>query len=264
MLQKDWCDGLPNWFKESGFHYLKWFIYWVLWIPSFPVCCFLFMLKIPWFVRLMKKPINKFITDTLSTIAFLILIVIINISQKSSSIEKLKNFETIEYIFIIWLTGMTCRQAKMLWRRRQIFNGCMCCTVLNRNIRCFDMVIFLSFWLWVIFQVVGIAEAKIAHEYIDRNTWPMGHRILISEIFFALGTVLSFLKLISLLKASSSLGPLQISLKSMILDTVRFMVIFIIIMTGFVIATTGIYYNYKGNKRIQNGKTHEQSDKYIG
>ena len=126
------------------------------------------------------------------------------------------------------------------------------------------MVTIVLFWLWFVCRFAGFTAIN-GREKTGRDEWDMFHPILISEAFFAPATILSFLRLTALLKSSSALGPLQISLKSMIQDILRFMVIFAFVMTGFVIATITVYANYDGNKRIEGGtETKTQPDHYIG
>ena len=67
-----------------------------------------------------------------------------------------------------------------------------------------------------------------------------------------------------LFKASSILGPIQITLTKMLTDIVRFLFIYLVIITGFVVAITKVYSSYENNRRIVEGDYKEQGEGYIG
>lgn len=106
--------------------------------------------------------------------------------------------------------------------------------------------------------MVEIVRIKVIKDEEDqyRYEWSTYHPLLISEAFFAVGTVLSFIRLTFLFRAVSWLGPLQISFKKMMTDIVRFLIIFVVVMAGFVVAISKIYnvYDHSVQIKIENGK----------
>lgn len=63
-----------------------------------------------------------------------------------------------------------------------------------------------------------------------RNQWEMWHPTLVAEAVFAIANIFSSLRLISLFTANSHLGPLQISLGRMLLDILKFLFIYCLVI----------------------------------
>ena len=87
-----------------------------------------------------------------------------------------------------------------------------------------------------------------------RDTWPSGQPFLVAEAFYAVGVLISVVRLNNLLQVHSSLGPLQISLATMVRDVIRFAIIFFIMLSAFVLAITKLYSSYEGSVRIVDGE----------
>ncbi|KAG9478462.1 hypothetical protein GDO78_013475 [Eleutherodactylus coqui] len=78
-----------------------------------------------------------------------------------------------------------------------------------------------------------------------REEWDMWHPTLIAEALFAISNILSSLRLISLFTANSHLGPLQISLGRMLLDILKFLFIYCLVLLAFANGLNQLYFYYE-------------------
>lgn len=78
-----------------------------------------------------------------------------------------------------------------------------------------------------------------------RQEWEMWHPTLIAEALFAISNILSSLRLISLFTANSHLGPLQISLGRMLLDILKFLFIYCLVLLAFANGLNQLYFYYE-------------------
>uniref|UniRef100_A0A3B3TWP3 Short transient receptor potential channel 4-like n=1 Tax=Poecilia latipinna TaxID=48699 RepID=A0A3B3TWP3_9TELE len=79
-------------------------------------------------------------------------------------------------------------------------------------------------------KIVAYAKHKDCR---PRDSWEMMHPTLIAEALFAIANIFSTLRLISLFTANSHLGPLQISLGRMLLDILKFLFIYCLVLLAF-------------------------------
>lgn len=73
----------------------------------------------------------------------------------------------------------------------------------------------------------------------------MWHPTLIAEALFAIANIFSSLRLISLFTANSHLGPLQISLGRMLLDILKFLFIYCLVLLAFANGLNQLYFYYE-------------------
>uniref|UniRef100_A0A8D3C1N7 Transient receptor potential cation channel, subfamily C, member 5a n=1 Tax=Scophthalmus maximus TaxID=52904 RepID=A0A8D3C1N7_SCOMX len=78
-----------------------------------------------------------------------------------------------------------------------------------------------------------------------REEWEMWHPTLIAEALFAIANIFSSLRLISLFTANSHLGPLQISLGRMLLDILKFLFIYCLVLLAFANGLNQLYFYYE-------------------
>uniref|UniRef100_A0AAY5KPW8 Ion transport domain-containing protein n=1 Tax=Esox lucius TaxID=8010 RepID=A0AAY5KPW8_ESOLU len=78
-----------------------------------------------------------------------------------------------------------------------------------------------------------------------RNQWDMWHPTLVGEAVFAIANIFSSLRLISLFTANSHLGPLQISLGRMLLDILKFLFIYCLVLLAFANGLNQLYFYYE-------------------
>ena len=63
----------------------------------------------------------------------------------------------------------------------------------------------------------------------------------LSDVFFALASVLSFARIVHLLPANEQLGPLLVSFGRMLHDVLRFGVVFCLVFLAFMCGLTTLY-----------------------
>lgn len=73
----------------------------------------------------------------------------------------------------------------------------------------------------------------------------MWHPTLVAEAVFAIANIFSSLRLISLFTANSHLGPLQISLGRMLLDILKFLFIYCLVLVAFANGLNQLYFYYE-------------------
>ncbi|KAK6305787.1 hypothetical protein J4Q44_G00245670 [Coregonus suidteri] len=87
-----------------------------------------------------------------------------------------------------------------------------------------------------------------------RNQWEMWHPTLVAEAVFAIANIFSSLRLISLFTANSHLGPLQISLGRMLLDILKFLFIYCLVLLAFANGLNQLYFYYETKASDERGK----------
>lgn len=112
--------------------------------------------------------------------------------------------------------------------------------------------IMLSLYL-ATFSLRSVAYVLIeSNQYglreMPRKDWPSMDPTLIAEGLFAVANAFSFSRIIFLFQANQHLGPIQISLGCMLIDIVKFLFIFLIVMTSFVCGLNQLYYYYNGSR----------------
>ncbi|XP_042311738.1 short transient receptor potential channel 4 isoform X2 [Sceloporus undulatus] len=80
---------------------------------------------------------------------------------------------------------------------------------------------------------------------LPRQSWDMWHPTLVAEALFAIANIFSSLRLISLFTANSHLGPLQISLGRMLLDILKFLFIYCLVLLAFANGLNQLYFYYE-------------------
>ena len=89
----------------------------------------------------------------------------------------------------------------------------------------------------------GNSGADVAQSEFLRYEW--WHPKLISISFFGLSTVIAYMRIMPYVVVSDVLGPLQISLTSMVTQTVHFFFVVIVVMLSFAVGLTYIYAYYE-------------------
>ena len=80
--------------------------------------------------------------------------------------------------------------------------------------------------------------------YKSRDSWETWHPTLVAEALFAIANIFSSLRLICLFTANSHLGPLQISLGRMLLDILKFLFIYCLVLLAFANGLNQLYFYY--------------------
>ena len=88
-------------------------------------------------------------------------------------------------------------------------------------------------WAVPINEAFGTSATEVAYRMI-----------LLSNAFFAVGMVTSFFHASNSFQVSSVLGPLQLSLVSMIRDIIKFLFLFLLLFLAFGLAERKVYSQY--------------------
>ncbi|VDD92164.1 unnamed protein product [Enterobius vermicularis] len=151
----------------------------------------------------------------------------------------------IETLVLIWLyctPGMLWSEVKQLWDEG-----------LKRYIK--------QWWNWLDFIMMCLylstisvrASAYYIYSYTDdatveryatRTVWDPYEPVLVAEALFAVGNIFSFARINYLFQTNPYLGPLQISLGSMLVDVAKFCFIFVLIISSFSIGLAQLYWYY--------------------
>ena len=241
VMQSYWYSGLPDWVCQTHHHYFRMTAYVLALAVLMPIIFGLYMFRVTYVEKFVKPAANKFIFDSISFILFLFML-FIKVSLAGKHVRG-GNLDALEWIIFIWVIGLTVRYVKMSFRRRDRFWTWV--NVENSNWRFYELIMIASFWLHYIlaFVVMGIAHAK-NEVGMDRCEWEPLDPYLWAEAFFALANILTVVQVYSFFKVSSVLGPLQVSLKKMVFDVSKFLILFIVVLSAFAIGMTFLYTGY--------------------
>ncbi|XP_071452453.1 transient-receptor-potential-like protein [Hetaerina americana] len=248
LLASIWYDGLPGFRRkpmlEQGLEIARIAL-------LFPFYCVLYMVA-PNTAKgkLMRKPFMKFLIHASSYLFFLLLLVLVT-----------QRFE-IRIIQLFGTEGMRSRLDEQLQRQRGNGPTILECVVffyvigfiweeimeivqdgIKKYLR--DLWNFIDFsrnslyvgvfFLRVVAYVQQNKEISLnpSTAYVPREQWDDFDPQLVAEGLFAAANVLSALKLVHLFSVNPHLGPLQISLGRMIIDIIKFLVIYSLVLFAF-------------------------------
>ena len=83
------------------------------------------------------------------------------------------------------------------------------------------------------FQVQEELRTGNPAAHLNREHWDTWDPMLISEGLFAAANIFSNLKLVYIFSVNPYLGPLQVSLSRMVMDILKFMTLFILVLFAF-------------------------------
>uniref|UniRef100_A0A672QR55 Short transient receptor potential channel 4-like n=1 Tax=Sinocyclocheilus grahami TaxID=75366 RepID=A0A672QR55_SINGR len=257
LLASRWYDEFSGWRRRH-------------WASKFITCMFIGFL-FPFFSLLyliapkshyglfIRKPFIKFICHTASYLTFLFLLLL-----ASQHVDRMDNQElteqspeltkqgpeltkqgpeptTVEWMILPWVLGFVWAEIKQMWD-----GG-------------FQDYIH-DWWNLMDFVMNSLYLATISlkfcsDNYGQREAWVMWHPALVGEALFAIANIFSSLRLISLFTANSHLGPLQISLGRMLLDILKFLFIYCLVLLAFANGLNQLYFYYETDGRIINNVT---------
>ncbi|XP_073685597.1 short transient receptor potential channel 4a [Garra rufa] len=249
LLASRWYDEFSGWRRRH-------------WASKFITCMFIGFL-FPFFSLLyliapkshhglfIRKPFIKFICHTASYLTFLFLLLL-----ASQHVERVDNEERIkkdpvltkqgpeptnvEWMILPWVLGFVWAEIKQMWD-----GG-------------FQDYIH-DWWNLMDFVMNSLYLATISLKFVTYfmyfdtygqwAEWEMWHPALVGEALFAIANIFSSLRLISLFTANSHLGPLQISLGRMLLDILKFLFIYCLVLLAFANGLNQLYFYYETKGR---------------
>uniref|UniRef100_A0A8K9X2B1 Transient receptor potential cation channel, subfamily C, member 4a n=1 Tax=Oncorhynchus mykiss TaxID=8022 RepID=A0A8K9X2B1_ONCMY len=243
LLASRWYDEFPGWRRR---HWGGKFLTCVFLSLLFPVfsLCYLIAPKSRYglFIR---KPFIKFICHTASYLTFLFLLLLA--SQHIVTTEPDRQGPaptTVEWMILPWVLGFIWTEIKQMWD-----GGLQ--DYIHDWWNLMDFVMNSLYLATISLKIVAYTRYSGCK---PRNQWEMWHPTLVAEAVFAIANIFSSLRLISLFTANSHLGPLQISLGRMLLDILKFLFIYCLVLLAFANGLNQLYFYYETKAADENGK----------
>ncbi|XP_067279013.1 short transient receptor potential channel 5-like [Pseudorasbora parva] len=234
LLATLWYDSFPGWRRRHwAVKLITCFIIGLL----FPVFSIIYLLAPKSTLgTFIKKPFIKFICHTASYLTFLLLLLLASQHIVQTDLHVQGPPPTIvEWLILPWVLGFIWAEIKEMWD-----GG-------------FTEYIH-DWWNLMDFAMNSLYLATISLKMVayfkynssrPRVEWEMWHPTLIAEALFAIANIFSSLRLISLFTANSHLGPLQISLGRMLLDILKFLFIYCLVLLAFANGLNQLYFYYE-------------------
>ncbi|XP_055081791.1 short transient receptor potential channel 4-like [Periophthalmus magnuspinnatus] len=234
LLASRWYDELPGWRRR---HWAVKLIICIFIGILFPLLSLLYLVspksRYGLFIR---KPFIKFICHTASYLTFLFLLFLA--SQHIASADP--DFQgpvptTVEWMILPWVLGFIWTEIKQMWDSG--FED-----YVDDWWNLMDFIMNSLYLATISLKIV--AYAKYSGKK-PRHSWEMWHPTLVAESLFAIANIFSSLRLIALFTANSHLGPLQISLGRMLLDILKFLFIYCLVLLAFANGLNQLYFYYE-------------------
>ncbi|NXC18801.1 TRPC4 protein, partial [Corythaeola cristata] len=217
LLASRWYDEFPGWRRRHWAVKMLTCVVIGLLFPVFSVC-YLIAPKSP-LGLFIRKPFIKFICHTASYLTFLFLLLLASQHIDRSDLSMQGPPPTIvEWMILPWVLGK--------------------CITKENTVKSVSIPVN-NFFPSACFQYSGL---------VPRESWDMWHPTLVAEALFAIANIFSSLRLISLFTANSHLGPLQISLGRMLLDILKFLFIYCLVLLAFANGLNQLYFYYETNE----------------
>ncbi|XP_067136884.1 short transient receptor potential channel 4-like [Centruroides vittatus] len=205
-------------------------------------------------IKPLRVPLNRFIHSIASYTVFLILLLASLIWDERKDIRSLSGPRlvadiwilgyVIEVIISVWSMGIS-DYLRAWWNRYDL---------IMHSAFLLSESISVSVYIWSCFK---------PDMTWDRMQLPWYHVLLIGEAIFACASVLAFCRVLMWYQVQSKLGPLGISLIHMVNDVLRFLMVFFILMSSFVIGINSLYKNYEDSVQLDTeGKKQIQKDNF--
>ncbi|CAK8689185.1 unnamed protein product [Clavelina lepadiformis] len=232
----------------------------------FPILCLAFIVapesKIG---RLLRNPVVNMSCHITSEIFFLLLMVLrlILLTTGDASCDCLGwPPSPLDYVVLVWVLARIVNVIKKL-REMNLFNTVANVWQLNdmASNLLFTFIIALKIYDSVTFDDPNrgydcnafsnpnaiLAGTNMTYQdSCDRSKWSVedSWHIAISEAALALVYLLIFVRAMEMLYTDRTFGPLQLSLDKMLLDTMRFLTIFLVTFFAFACAMTQVFWSY--------------------
>ncbi|XP_068187118.1 short transient receptor potential channel 4-like [Antennarius striatus] len=234
LLASMWYDEFPGWRRRQWAGKFFTCVFIGLLYPVFALC-YLIAPKSRYglFIR---KPFIKFICHTASYLTFLFLLLLA--SQHIVTTEQDRQGPaptTVEWMILPWVLGFIWAEIKQMWD-----GGFQ--DYVHDWWNLMDFVMNSLYLATISLKIVAYTKYSGSK---PRNQWEMWHPTLVAEAVFAIANIFSSLRLISLFTANSHLGPLQISLGRMLLDILKFLFIYCLVLLAFANGLNQLYFYYE-------------------
>ncbi|XP_061495249.1 short transient receptor potential channel 4 [Rhineura floridana] len=237
LLASRWYDEFPGWRRR---HWAVKMLTCVIIGFLFPVfsVCYLIAPKSP-LGLFIRKPFIKFICHTASYLTFLFLLLLASQHIDRSDLNMQGPPPTfVEWMILPWVLGFIWGEIKQMWD-----GGLQ--DYIHDWWNLMDFVMNSLYLATISLKIVAFSKYS---GLLPRQSWDMWHPTLVAEALFAIANIFSSLRLISLFTANSHLGPLQISLGRMLLDILKFLFIYCLVLLAFANGLNQLYFYYETNE----------------
>lgn len=234
LLASRWYDELPGWRRR---HWAVKLIICIFIGLLFPVLCILYLVSPKSCYGLfIRKPFIKFICHTSSYLTFLFLLFLASqhIVYTNPDLQGPEP-TAVEWMILPWVLGFIWTEIKQMWDSG--FED-----YVDDWWNLMDFIMNSLYLATISLKIVACAKYRAEK---PRETWEMWHPTLVAEALFAIANIFSSLRLISLFTANSHLGPLQISLGRMLLDILKFLFIYCLVLLAFANGLNQLYFYYE-------------------
>ncbi|KAM9852860.1 short transient receptor potential channel 4b [Aulostomus maculatus] len=234
LLASRWYDEFPGWRRR---HWAGKLITCIFIGLLYPLLSILYLIspksRYGLFIR---KPFIKFICHTASYLTFLFLLLLA--SQHIAAPKRdLQGPEptNVEWMILPWVLGFIWTEIKQMWDSG--FKD-----YIDDWWNLMDFIMNSLYLATISLKLVAYIKYS---EQKPRCSWEMWHPTLVAEALFAIANIFSSLRLICLFTANSHLGPLQISLGRMLLDILKFLFIYWLVLLAFANGLNQLYFYYE-------------------
>uniref|UniRef100_A0A8C5CUQ8 Transient receptor potential cation channel, subfamily C, member 5a n=1 Tax=Gadus morhua TaxID=8049 RepID=A0A8C5CUQ8_GADMO len=235
LLATLWYDGFPGWRRR---HWVVKLVTCVIIGLLFPVFSMVIYLLAPKSAlgTFIKKPFIKFICHTASYLTFLFLLLLASQHIARTNLHMQGPPPTlVEWMILPWVVGFIWAEIKEMW------DGGFT-EYIHDWWNLMDFAMNSLYLATISLKIVAYVKYNSSR---PREEWEMWHPTLIAEALFAIANIFSSLRLISLFTANSHLGPLQISLGRMLLDILKFLFIYCLVLLAFANGLNQLYFYYE-------------------
>ncbi|XP_029458605.1 LOW QUALITY PROTEIN: short transient receptor potential channel 4 [Rhinatrema bivittatum] len=233
LLASRWYDEFPGWRRRHWAVKMLTCVIIGLLFPFFSACYLIAPISaLGLFIR---KPFIKFICHTASYLTFLFLLLLASQHIATTDLNLQGPPPTIvEWMILPWILGFIWGEIKQMWD-----GGFQ--DYIHDWWNLMDFVMNSLYLATISLKIVAYVKY---HGKFKRSDWDMWHPTLVAEAVFAIANIFSSLRLILLFTANSHLGPLQISLGRMLLDILKFLFIYCLVLLAFANGLNQLYFYY--------------------
>lgn len=211
----------------------------------------------------LEKPFFKFLNHAGSFVWFLALLICSSVQDKFFNVLE---FSPLDFLITVWIAGMLVQEAKEAYQQGKERYLSQYWNSINLYMLGF-FVISGVFWLIGYFMNVEQQNAwQIPVDVVfNQSAKEVAYRlVLLSNAFFSVGLVLSFINFSNFFQVSYSIGPLQLSLVNMIRDIGKFLLLFLLLFVSFGLAERKVYSRYVQATEKFSGNTTEHEFAKVG
>nr|AID23629.1 transient receptor potential channel-1 [Hofstenia miamia] len=223
LLSHIWYAGIPGWRQGSFLYKLAFTLLISITFPFTSIFYLFFPFTKP--AKVLKNPFVKFINHSASYFVFLVLLVLASADNITSEEGPTRNRapNIIEWAIISYVMAFVWSEAKEIWE-----SGFVSYT---RDL--WNIMDFIQNSLYITTITLRAIVYFGPDIKVSRAEMSADDPMLVAEGLFAVANIASTMRLLFLFTANSHLGPLQISLGRMMIDIIKFLFVFTLVLLSF-------------------------------